>query len=138
DKSALYFVSFRSGGGDIYRAPLETGGQFGAPVLVSTINTPSADYIPTPTADELTLYYASNRPDSPAKGGFDIWMTKRSSPSADFDPPVNVQELNTGADDEPTWISPDKCRLYLNRNGTTGFKIYVASRSPAGTGGGGG
>jgi len=131
DGSALYFVSFRPGVGDadIYRSSFQAG-QFTAPVIVSTINTPSPEYVPTPTSDELAIYFASNRADAPSKGSFDIWMAKRASRSADFDPPVNVQELNTANLEEPSWISPDKCRLYFTRFGATGYKIFVASRSP--------
>ena len=128
DGSALYFVSFRSGvgGGDIYRAPIQTGGQVAAPTIVPVINSSVDDYAPVPAADELALYFTSNRSDSTAKGGYDIWMAKRASRTANFDPPVNVQELNTSADDGASWISPDKCRLYLHRNGS----IYVAERVP--------
>ena len=131
DGSALYFVSFRPGAGDadIYRSSFQAG-QFGPPVIVSTINTPLPEYTPTPTADELAIYFASNRADAPAKGSFDIWMAKRASRSANFDPPVNIQELNTANLEEPSWISPDKCRLYFTRYGATGYKIFVASRSP--------
>jgi len=132
DGSALYFMSFRPGVGDadIWRSSFQPGAGFAAPVIVSTINTPSPEYAATPTADELAIYWASNRADSPAKGSFDIWMAKRASRTASFDPPVNVQELNTSGLEEPNWISPDKCRLYFTRFGATGYKIFVASRSP--------
>jgi Tol biopolymer transport system component len=126
DGSALYFVSFRSGGGDIYRAPILTGGQVAAPAIVPVINSSGADYSPVPSADELAIYFTSNRSDAPSKGGYDIWMAKRASRSANFDPPVNVQELNTSGDDGADWISPDKCRLYFHQGGA----VYVAERAP--------
>jgi len=134
DGSALYFVSFRPGVGDadIWRSSFQPGAGFAAPVIVSTINTPGPEYAATPTTDELAIYFASNRADAPAKGSFDIWMAKRASSSASFDPPVNVQELNTSNNEIPDWISPDRCRLYFDRLGTTagGDKIYVAERAP--------
>jgi hypothetical protein len=135
DGSALYFISTRGTGGgtnDIYRAARGPSGQFAVPVQVSTINTPSTEYAPVPTPDELVLYYASDRPDSPAKGALDIWMTKRASTSAAFEPPVNVQELNTTGNEIPDWISPDRCRLYFDRLGANGVgdKIYVSERAP--------
>jgi Tol biopolymer transport system component len=128
DGSALYYVSFRSGvgGGDIYRAPILAGGQVGAPTIVPRINSSVNDYAPAPSADELVLYFNSDRSDATAKGGYDIWMAKRASRTADFDPPVNVQELNTSADEGVGWISPDKCRLYLHRGGM----IYAVERAP--------
>jgi hypothetical protein len=37
----------------------------------------------------------------------------------------------SSAIEEPSWISPDNCRLYLYRQGADGtYKIYVASRAP--------
>jgi len=133
DQSALYFISTRAGGAggyDMYRSARASNGQFGTPAAVSTINTPSTEEAPVPTADELVLYFGSTRADSPAKGADDIWMTKRSSVSAAFDPPTNVSELNSSAAEWPDWLSPDRCRLYFTRNGSTGLKLYVAERSP--------
>jgi hypothetical protein len=124
DGSALYFSS----PGDLYRAARGASGQFQAPVMVSTVNTPSLEYTPALTPDELTLYFASNRPDSPARGDLDIWVSKRASRDVPFEAPVNVQELNTAAGEDPEWISPDNCRLYFSRSGPTGVKIYMAER----------
>jgi Tol biopolymer transport system component len=138
DGSALYFMSTRNDGSatagtaDIYRAARASSGQFTTPVQVSTINTSAGEYAPVPTPDELVLYYASSRSDGPARGGFDIWMTKRASVNDAFDPPVNVVELNTSINEIPDWISPDRCRLYFDRLGASGTvdKIYVAERAP--------
>jgi Tol biopolymer transport system component len=133
DGSALYFISTRGTNGgttDLYRAARGASGQFTTPTQVSTVNTPSTEYSPVLTPDELVLYYASDRPDAPAKGLLDIWMTKRASTSAAFEAPVNVQELNTTGHEIPDWISPDRCRLYFDRLGSNGIgdKIYVAER----------
>jgi hypothetical protein len=127
DGSALYLFI----GADIYRAPLGASGQFDAPVALSTLNTSAVEYFPTPTPDELTIYFASTRTDSTAKGYFDIWMARRASRADDFGPPVNVQELNTALEEFPSWISPDNCRIYFSRStsGTSGERIYVAERS---------
>jgi hypothetical protein len=133
DESAIYFVSYRTGpgAGDIYRSARVAGSQFGTPVLVPTVNGTSSDYDPVATADELTIYFASDRGDPTAQGNFDIWMSKRASLNASFDPPVDLREVNSSAIEEPSWISPDNCRLYLYRQGTDGYyKIHVASRSP--------
>ena len=135
DESAIYFVSYQtaSSNWDVYRAARTTGGQFGTPAQVSTINTPSDEYAPTPTSDELVLYFGSARPDSPAKGGMDVWIAKRASVTASFDPPTNVQELNTAQGEWPDWLSPDRCRLYFTRTPSAGTSsprsIYVATRT---------
>jgi Tol biopolymer transport system component len=132
DESALYFASSRTGtngGLDLYRAARGGGGAFGTPAQLATVNTPSQEYAPTPTANELTLYFSSDRTDAPSKGDHDIWVSQRTSTSAAFSPPVNVQELNTAATEWPDWLSPDNCRLYFTRRETTGRKIYVAERA---------
>lgn len=135
DGKALYFMSTRNNGSstsDIYRAARDASGQYTAPAPVSTnfVTPPANEYAPVVTPDELVLYFASDR--TPNKGQWDIWMTKRASLDAPFDPPVNVQELNTTTNEIPDWISPDRCRLYFDRLGTTagGDKIYVAERAP--------
>jgi Tol biopolymer transport system component len=131
NQSALYLVNNGTGAGNLYRAGLNTTGQFGTPVEVSTINTPSDEFAPTPTSDELVLYFGSSRLDPPAKGAMDIWMTRRTSTAASWDPPTNVQELNTTAFEWPDWLSPDRCRLYFTRNtGATSStpSLYVATR----------
>jgi hypothetical protein len=132
DGSALYFMSTRSGTADILRAARDTTGQFTAPTPVSTINTTSGEYAPVLTPDDLVLYFASDRSGGSAKGSYDIWMTKRASRAAAFDPPVNVQELNTTGYEIPDWLSPDRCRLYFDHNDGAGTndKIYVAERAP--------
>jgi hypothetical protein len=134
DGNTLYFMSTRGNGStsDLYRTARDTTGQFTPPTLVTTVNTPSTEYAPVLTPDELVLYYASDHPGEPAKGQLDIWMTKRVSRDASFEPPVNVQELNTAGNEIPDWISPDRCRLYFDRLGSNGTndKIYVAERAP--------
>jgi Tol biopolymer transport system component len=126
DGSALYFIVVP---GDLYRAERGPSGQYGTPVMVTTVNTPSLEYTPALTPDELTLYFGSNRADPPAKGDFDVWMSTRASRTASWDPPVNVQELNTAAEELPTWISPDNCRLYFNRGTGGSSKVFVAERA---------
>jgi Tol biopolymer transport system component len=127
DESAIYLFI----GADMYRAQRGASGQFDTPVALSTLNTADVEYFPTPTPDELTIYFASTRADATAKGYFDIWMATRASRNVDFGPPVNLQELNTALEEFPSWISADNCRIYFSRStsGVTGERIYVAERS---------
>ena len=90
---------------------------------------------------DLVLYFGSARSDSPAKGGMDIWMTKRASTTASFNPPTNIQELNTANYEWPDWFSANRCRLYFTRtNGgvtagqspSTSRREPDAARSPSG------
>jgi len=91
------------------------------------------DAQPAVSDDELTMYFASTRPDpgGNAQGGYDIWIETRSSVDDDFGSPSVVQEVSSGRDDGPTWISPDGCRLYLQRSGGgLPARLFVAQKPP--------
>jgi Tol biopolymer transport system component len=108
DASEIWFVSERSGQGDIYRASKEDG-TFGAPELVAELNSPSIEILPVISDDGLTAYLGSNR-----DGNFRIWSAHRSKATAEFALPEPVVELNLEAAQTPSWLSPDACRLYFN------------------------
>ena len=62
------------------------------------VNTPSLDGCPIQSPDGLSLYLASNRPGG--KGGLDIWIATRTSPTAAWGAPSNLGEpVNSAADD---------------------------------------
>jgi hypothetical protein len=124
DGSALYQVStVDAAGQEIYRAQAAAGGGFDPPVHLSELGSSADESDPVVTADELTIYFGSTRGNG--AGGIDIWTASRTSTAQPFGTPRNVSELNTSANDAPSWISPDGCRLYIWRNA-----IYVASRKP--------
>jgi hypothetical protein len=69
-------------------------------------------YWPVVSADGLTIFYA--RPNiSPYQ--WDMEVATRTTPSGPFSNPKPVSELNTTADENPTWISLDGCTLYFQR-----------------------
>jgi hypothetical protein len=121
---ALYYVV----GTDLVVARRDTvNGQFGPATVLGELNTPDAEFEPAVTPDELTIFFASNRPDG--KGGLDIYTAKRTSTAGSFGAPVGVDELNTGDDDIPSWISADLCEIHLTRtNGSNGWDLYYARR----------
>lgn len=129
DQSAIYFVSSRGGNNDIWTAS-GTAGAFGAPALASGTNlsgAPTEDY-PTLTPDQLTMYFASDRPGGVGQGA-DIWVATRTSLVTGFGTPTNVTELNTTGPDAPGWISADNCVLYFSRNiglAASNYQIFVA------------
>jgi WD40-like Beta Propeller Repeat len=125
DNTVLYFGSARAGSRDIYRSTRATAG-FARPTAIAEVNTPSVEQFPTVSADELVIYWASNRPDGGARGGSDVWMATRASTTDPFTGLRDVAEVNTTLDDSPAWISPDGCRLYL----TSRASVYVAERTP--------
>lgn len=120
----LYFTSNRSsaaGYSDILRATRTSDTQpfvLDDPSTVAAVDTDVDEYGPTPSADDLTLYFASRRDDlgvtGSRKGQLRIWRTTRASASAPFGTPVPENELTTSdGDTYPSWISSDGCRLYL-------------------------
>lgn len=124
DNTVLYFGSARAGTRDIYRATRSTAG-FSRGMAVAELNTTSVEQFPTVSADELVIYWGSNRTDA-GRGGFDVWMATRDSTAGPFGNVRNVTEVNTTTDDFPSWISPDGCRLYL----TTRAGLSIAERAP--------
>jgi hypothetical protein len=130
DGKVIYFHSARSGNLNIFRAEL-SGAGFGTAFPVAGISTTFDEARPVFSEDELTLFYASNRPEGGAKGAWDIWMTKRKSKEDAFETPVNVSELNTKQFEDPGWLSADQCDLYFGRGGVDmDNRLYVAHRPP--------
>src|SRR5208282_5292188 len=105
DESTVYFSSNRLGAESLFMASKSGGSTFGEPTLISELVAPSAanDISPVVTADQLTIFFASNR-----SGNSDIWMATRSSATAPFGAPVEVSVLNIGDVDYPLWLSPDE------------------------------
>ncbi len=105
-------------------------GAYGAPVALNALTTGFAGLpFPTSSEDGLTMYFASIRPSG--AGAADIWIAHRATLAAAFGAPVSVAELNSSADDQPTWLSLDGCRLYFTSTrggGAGGNDIYVAEK----------
>jgi hypothetical protein len=129
DGKTLYFDSARSGQRAIYRSAVVGGQTFGAPEAVVELNTSSFNGAVSLSPDELTIYFASNRP--PTTDEADIYVATRQRKSDQFGNVKRVDELSSDGVDAPARITPDGCRLYLGstRNGGH-FHIYVAERAP--------
>lgn len=130
DGSALYFGSDRVAG-SAYNLFVSSnaGGAFGAPTPVTGTNlaTASTEDVPAVTPDQLTLYFASDR----AGTTYDIFRATRPNLAAGFGAPVAVTELNTGANEVPTWISADGCLLLLYREdgvAASNLNLYRAQK----------
>jgi hypothetical protein len=61
------------------------------------LNTASLDGCPIQSPDDRSLFMASNRPGG--EGGLDIWVATRSSRSDGWGAPVNLEPINTAADE---------------------------------------
>jgi hypothetical protein len=117
--TALYFSSASrpdtTGGGDLYRAPIDGSGNVGAvQILIGQVNTPATEQCPVVTEDELTLYYCRfNGTDN------DIYVATRASASAPWGAGSAVAgAANVGSEEAPGWVSPDGCDLYFYDNGS--------------------
>lgn len=130
---ALYYTHYPPDAGDrpkIHRASLDVT-SFGARAAVTELDSSDNDCNPTVTPDELTIYFCSDRPAAGAKGQFDIYVARRTNKSDPFSGIKPVDELNTTADEYPTWVSPDGCRLYFSSDRVRGDgsgDMFVAER----------
>ncbi len=93
DGLELYFSSGRPGGygdGDIWVTTRVTKEDpWGEPVnLGPTVNSSSLEIGSKISADGLTLYFNSNRPES--TGEWDLWMTTRATINDDWGEPVSI------------------------------------------------
>lgn len=132
--SALYFHSDRPGSG-IFRA-VEVGTSWvqGGEVPITfpgKIDLMAA--YPVVSPDELTLYFAAYEVGRQT----DIWRATRATTKASFGEALPLAEINTAdANEVPSFISEDGCRLYFDRNSNVPFSwnppagnTFVAERA---------
>jgi hypothetical protein len=136
DGLEMYIGSDRSGGtGDwdlwVLRR-LSTEAIWGPPEnLGLVVNSSKHDGTPSMSADDLTLYFCSDRPGG--YGRHDIYMTTRATKNDPWGKAVNLgPAINTSAAEVAPWISPNGLELYLNSWRPTGYgssDIYVTRRA---------
>lgn len=124
-RNELYFESTRTALGDIYMSTF-TGTTFAPPTLVQGIASASDEGDPVVTPDGLTIYFRSNR--AAALPGYNIFVATRTATTDPFGALQLAPNINTAADDGPSFISPDGCRLYLSSDVAGTNDIYVATR----------
>ncbi len=134
DELALYY-SFRdiAGGSTetfLYVATRATkSAPFTNPTAVPGLHMAgSSDDHPAITADQLVIYFRSNRPGS---AGEDIWVASRATVSSSFGAPTRVSEVSTAGNDRPGFVSADDCVLYLTTNGGDaggGYDVFRATK----------
>jgi hypothetical protein len=119
---ALYYVE----GTDLRVARrASTSDEFGMVSVLGSLNTGDAEFEPTVTPDELTIFFASSR----GGRGLDVHVATRTSIDASFDPPTLVGELSSDADDIPSWVSPDLCEIQMTQSsGANGWDLFYARK----------
>lgn len=125
--TALVFSSDRNGGNFDLWVSTRMGTTFGTPVRMLELNSGgSAEGDPVLSSDGLTIYFRSDRPGGP--GQFDIYVATRAMATMTFGTPVLVPNVNSAADDGPSYLSSDGCRLYLSSDRNGDNDIFVATR----------
>jgi WD40-like Beta Propeller Repeat len=99
-----------------------------------TIQQGTNNYCPLVSADGKTIYFASDNL-TPTAGQQDIRSARRDMTASNvwtLQSTDIFRNVNGPVSEQPVWISPDECTLYLSssRGGGTGWQIYVATRSP--------
>ena len=109
-------------------APSEPRCTFGPPEnLGATINTAGFDGGPALSSDGLDLLFVSDRPGG--NGGGDLWVARRQSPDAPFEPPANLGVgVNAVANEGAPTLSGDGLTLLFDRDDGG---IWSASRPGA-------
>ncbi len=136
DGLSLFFYSDRPGGHgsfDIWMTTrATTEDDWGTPVnLGPPVNSSANDRNPDISADDLTLYFVSNRPGG--YGDTDFWVTTRTTKNANWGTPVHLGSTvnSSSAERQPT-ISDDGLWLFFHSNrpgGSGGEDIWVSTRA---------
>ena len=118
----------RSGGFgdyDLYSTTRSTtSADFGLPTLLGNVNTADAETKPVLSPTGLNLYFSSDRPRSGT--GYDIYVSSRSSLSANFGPPALLAAASSTVSDLVHSVTSDGQYLYFNRPVSgTGRDIFV-------------
>jgi hypothetical protein len=139
DGLTVFYGSKAPGGSgdlDIWMATRPTtSSRWGNPVnLGPTVNSSAVDSGARLSPDGLSLYFASTRPGG--SGGYDIWVTTRSSLNDSFGKPVNLgPAVNSKADDAVSDVSADNRTLVftsVNRAGGQGdYDGWITTRTNA-------
>lgn len=127
----LYYASSNSGNYDLFRTErAATSASFPTGTALDALNSTADDSYPVFSQDETVVYFASGRQSG---SHYDVFVSTRASANDTFSTPTIVAELQAGADEAPTWLSPDRCRLYFYRASGDGggpYDLMLATRTP--------
>lgn len=98
-----------------------------APQPIAQLNTSHYDADPTVTADQLELYFSSDR--TPGLGKSDIYVSRRSAIDAPWGSASIVAELSSTDNDDSPEISPDGLTLWQATDRSSAYQIFVSTRA---------
>ena len=128
DGRLMVFQSYRTGGGDLYRAErASTATSFAAAQPIAELNTGSMDGAATITADGLEIVFMSTR----ASARFELYRSRRAARGDPFPMPVLALDSTAVIDRDGPEISADGLTLYytLGNFGANNREIHRATRS---------
>jgi len=104
-------------------------GAWGSPMEIAELNSGSGDDDPSLTSDLLEIYFGSDR--SGGAGYEDIWRATRASPSAPWDSPQPVTELNSASAETTIKVSLDGLAIFFasTRGAGSDFDLYYSTRA---------
>jgi WD40-like Beta Propeller Repeat len=97
------------------------------PAAITLLNTTNGERDPVLSEDGLEIFYASDRS---RKGTFRISHATRKNKADPWGPASAITELSDQLNvyDAPTWISVDRCVLYIASDRDTDTRLYLATR----------
>jgi len=98
------------------------------PAAIAALNTTNSERDPVLSEDGLEIFYAFGP--LAEKGTFRVLARHAEVPTDPFGAPVAIVELSDQLNvyDAPTWISVDRCVLYMASDRDTNTRLYSAVR----------
>ena len=118
----------------IFRSLKTANGSFGPAEVFHGLAAPggASDNAPVLSQDGLTMYFASTSPNPLNVNPYRIFVMERPTITSSFGASTLVNSLQVpgNVNEQPSWLSPDGCRLYFysDQNQSGLFDIYVASK----------
>ena len=111
----------------------ETTSTFTDITLLDAVNSSAMDHNPFLTADELTLFFSSDRAGAGSDGLLNIWFATREAASVAFSTPTPLEGVNTAESNEGSAVlSRDRRTLFFSSDRSPGkgnYDIWRATRS---------
>ncbi len=127
--NTLFIYKDGVGSGDIFSSTRQPNGTWTKPLaLPGVVNSSFYESSITITADESTIYFASERPGG--LGGLDIYSCKKDKKGAWTIVKNLGPAINTEYDDDAPYIDPDGKTLYFSsrgRKGMGGFDMFKST-----------